>query len=87
MGGAKRLMAEREDIRNWAEGVLIEYGAASECEIHGYITDNLDISALEEAVAAARENPRDGMSADEAELAVRDTLNDIGDECPGCGDD
>ncbi|WP_281015902.1 hypothetical protein [Rhizobium hidalgonense] len=29
MGGAKRLMAEREEIRSWAEGVLIEHGAAS----------------------------------------------------------
>ncbi|MBY3486114.1 hypothetical protein [Rhizobium laguerreae] len=84
MGGAKRLMEEREEIRSWAEGVLIEHGAASECENHGYVTDNLDSGALEEAVASARENPFDGMSADDAEAAVRDTLNDIGDECPGC---
>ncbi|WP_105421826.1 hypothetical protein [Neorhizobium sp. T25_27] len=84
MSGAKRLMAEREEIRSWAESVLIEHGAASECENHGYVTDNLDSGALDEAVASAREKPFDGMSADEAEAAVRDTLNDIGDECPGC---
>ncbi|RWX13449.1 hypothetical protein EHI42_20655 [Rhizobium hidalgonense] len=68
-----------------AKGVkFARRNTASECENHGYVTDNLDIGALEEAVASARANPFDGMSADDAEAAVRDALNDIGDECPGC---
>lgn len=83
MGGAKALIAEREDQQNWANGLLLEHDVISECENHGYLTDNLG-GGIEEAVADARETPYEGLTPDEAEEVVRNALDQIGDECPGC---
>ncbi|MVT68749.1 hypothetical protein GPL21_27015 [Bradyrhizobium pachyrhizi] len=84
MGMAKRQMMEREEQLQWATGLLIEAGAASECENHGYVVDELDGGAAEEAAAQAAANPPKGLSATEAADLVREALTLIGYECPGC---
>jgi hypothetical protein len=85
MGMAKRMMMEHDANIQWATGLLIKSGAASECESHGYLTDNLaGEEAVEEAAAEAAANPRAGLSPQEAADLVREAINDIGMECPGC---
>ena len=85
MGIAKRMMMEHEERLQWATGLLIESGAASECEIHGYVTDDLaGDEATEEAAAKAAANPPAGVTPQEAADLVREAINDLGDECPGC---
>jgi hypothetical protein len=84
MGMAKRQMLEHEEHIQWAMGMLTESGAASECEHHGYVVDNLDEGAVEEAVAKAEANPPQGVSPREAAELVREAISEIGMECPGC---
>ncbi len=84
MGQAKRLMMERQENIEWAKGLLAKTGAITECEYHGYYTDNGDPEAVEEAIKLARRNPPDDVTPDAAAELVREAILDVGDECPGC---
>jgi hypothetical protein len=72
-------------LRGWAISVLQESGAIRECEEHGWMQDRADPHARERALAAARRDPPDGVSSDEAVAAVADVLSSIGDTCPEVG--
>jgi hypothetical protein len=71
-------------IEGWAKSVLLEAGAISECETHGWILDRADPHAREHALIIAREHPPPGISPAHAALAVEDVLGSIGDACPEC---
>jgi hypothetical protein len=71
-------------LQGWAISVLHEAGAILECEEHGWVQDRADPHARERAFDAARLDPPDGVSPDEAVAEVREVLDSIGDTCPEC---
>jgi hypothetical protein len=71
-------------LRGWAISVLQEAGAIRECEEHGWMQDRADPHARERAFAAARRDPPDGVSPDEAVATIADVLSSIGDTCQEC---
>ncbi|MCK1616402.1 hypothetical protein IVA96_06960 [Bradyrhizobium sp. 159] len=71
-------------LRGWAIGVLQEAGAIHECEEHGWAKDRADPHARERAIAIARQDHPEGISAAAAVAEVRDVLDSIGDTCPEC---
>ena len=71
-------------IEGWARSVLLEAGAISECETHGWTLDRADPDARERALIIARRDPPPGISPAHAVLAVEDVLGSIGDTCPEC---
>jgi len=75
---------ELEDQIIWVYGVLLEAGAITECQVHGYLFSELDDDAFEQAKKIARKNPWIGLSPDEAVAAVEDAFYDLGYECQGC---
>ncbi|MCA1470655.1 hypothetical protein I6F09_22430 [Bradyrhizobium sp. IC3195] len=74
-------------LRGWATHVLHEAGAICECEEHGWARDRADPHARQRAVALARQDPPDGVSADQAVAEINDVLDSIGDTCPECPDE
>ncbi|MDF0492802.1 hypothetical protein [Bradyrhizobium yuanmingense] len=74
-------------LRGWATHVLHEAGAICECEEHGWAKDRADPHARKRAVERARQDPPDGVSADEAIAEINDVLDSIGDTCPECPDE
>jgi hypothetical protein len=70
--------------RGWAISVLLEAGAITECEEHGWMKDQTDPHARERAVAIAREGTPPGISLDAAVAEVEEVLESIGDACPEC---
>ncbi|KYK47426.1 MULTISPECIES: hypothetical protein [Bradyrhizobium] len=74
-------------LRGWAIHVLHEAGAINECEEHGWTRDRADPHARKRAVALARQDPPDGVSADQAVAEINDVLDSIGDTCPECPDE
>ena len=74
-------------IEGWVRGVLFEAGAIRECETHGWMQDRADPRARERALLIAREDPRFGLSPEQAVAAVQDMLYSIGDTCPECASD
>ncbi|UWU70582.1 hypothetical protein [Bradyrhizobium sp. NC92] len=74
-------------LRGWAINVLNEAGAIRECEEHGWMQDRADPHARERAFDIARRDPPADVSRQEAEAAVRDVLDSIGDTCPECPPD
>jgi hypothetical protein len=85
---AMLMMKERpvafRTLRGWAISVLHEAGAILECEAHGWVQDRADPHARERAFDAARLDPPDGVSPDEAVVEVREVLDSVGDTCPEC---
>jgi hypothetical protein len=71
-------------LRGWAISVLDEVGAIRECEEHCWIQDRADPHAREQAFDIARSDPPPGSDAAQAEAALGDVLNEIGDTCPEC---
>jgi hypothetical protein len=71
-------------IDGWARMVLLDAGAIRECEEHGWMKDRADPHARERAIAAARLDPRPGLTPDDAAAAIEDVLGSIGDSCPEC---
>ena len=71
-------------LQGWAISLLHEAGAILECEEHGWVQDRADPHARERAFDAARLDPPDGVSPDEAVVEVREVLDSIGDTCPEC---
>jgi hypothetical protein len=71
-------------LRGWAISVLQEAGAIRECEEHGWAQDRADPHARERAFDIARRDPPQGVSPENACLAVADVLDGIGDTCPEC---
>jgi len=84
MGRAKAMMMEHQENVEWAKGLLARTKAITECEDHGYYTDNLDDGAIEEAITIARSKPPRGVTPDEAAELVQEAIQDVGEECPGC---
>ncbi|RUM26641.1 hypothetical protein EFQ99_00040 [Rhizobium vallis] len=82
MSGSKRLLEDLEADRQWAESMLLDAGALKECELHGYLVDQMDSSAFEDAVLAGRQESSENEEAIRHKL--QNVLNDYGDECPGC---
>lgn len=74
-------------LRGWAINVLNEAGAIRECDEHGWMQDGTDPHARERAFDIARRDPPADVSRQEAEAAVRDVLDSIGDTCPECPPD
>jgi hypothetical protein len=75
---------EIRTLQGWATAVLLETGATSECEQHGWMLDRSDPHARTDAVGIARNEPPPGVSADEAVAAIEQILDSIGDCCPEC---
>ena len=71
-------------LQGWAISVLHQAGAILECEEHGWVQDRADPHARERAFDAARLDPPDGVSPDEAVVEVREVLDSVGDTCPEC---
>jgi hypothetical protein len=71
-------------LRGWAISVLQETGAIRECEEHGWMQERAGPHTRERALAAARRDPPDGVSPDEAIAELCDVLDSIGDTCPEC---
>ncbi|WP_027571512.1 hypothetical protein [Bradyrhizobium sp. WSM1743] len=74
-------------LGGWAINLLQEAGAICECEEHGWAKDRADPHARKRAVALARQDPPDGVSADQAVAEINDVLDSIGDTCPECPDE
>jgi hypothetical protein len=71
-------------LRGWAIAVLLDAGAISECEEHGWMMDRGDPDARERALAVARQDPLSGVSMQDAAGAIAEVLDGIGDSCPEC---
>ncbi|MCA1336888.1 hypothetical protein [Pseudooceanicola marinus] len=82
MSGSKRLLEEIQEERAWAVQLLLDAGALAECENHGYLTDELDSAALDDAVAAGMRSS--GDSEAKVKRRLQDVLDEYGEECPGC---
>jgi hypothetical protein len=74
-------------LQGWAISVLVEAGAISECEEHGWMKDRADPHARERALVIARQDPPPGVSTEEAIAELRDVLYSMGDTCPECPPD
>lgn len=82
MSGSKRLLFEMEERRGRANAILLGCGAIKECENHGYLIDEVDDAAVEDAVEVARE--QEGLDEPAAREFLKHALEQLGDECPGC---
>lgn len=71
-------------LQGWAISVLKDTGTICECERHGWMQDRADPHARERALVVARQDPPEGVSADEAVAAMMEVLEGIGDACPEC---
>ena len=71
-------------LQGWAAAVLLEAGAVSECEQHGWMLDRADPHARSRALSIARDDPPPGAEADQAVAAIAEMLDSIGDCCPEC---
>ena len=83
----KERRAAIRTLQGWAISVLVEAGAISECEEHGWMRDRADPHARERALLIARQDPPPGVSPEEAIAELRDVLSSIGDTCPECPPD
>jgi len=83
----KERRAAIRTLQGWAISVLVEAGAISECEEHGWMRDRADPHARERALLIARHDPPRGVSPEEAIAELRDVLYSIGDTCPECPPD
>jgi hypothetical protein len=83
----KERRAAIRTLQGWAISVLVEAGAISECEEHGWMRDRADPHARERALLIARHDPPPGVSPEEAIAELRDVLYSIGDTCPECPPD
>ncbi|WP_349626912.1 hypothetical protein [Bradyrhizobium sp. UFLA03-84] len=63
-------------VRGWVINVLQEVGAIHECEEHG-AKDRGDPHARDRAVDLARQQPPEGVPADEATAALRNVLESL----------
>lgn len=82
MSGSKRLLEEMQAEHGWAVHMLRDAGALTECENHGYLMDEGDDMAFEDAVAAGVQES--GDSEAKVRQQLQDVLNEYGEECPGC---
>ena len=71
-------------LEGWAITVLLDAGAIRECEEHGWMKDRTDPHARERAIEIAREEPPSDVSPAQAEAAIKEALDAIGDTCPEC---
>lgn len=71
-------------MQEWAERALIRKGAASVCHHHGFIIAGKKTSAVWAAVALARKEPPEKISADGAELIILEKYLALPKVCPGC---
>jgi hypothetical protein len=71
-------------IGGWATFILLETGAISECQEHGWMKNRTDPHARHRAIEIARSDPPPGVSQGEALAAVESVPNSIGDTCPEC---
>jgi len=83
----KERRAAIRTLQGWAISVLVEAGAISECEGHGWMKDRADPHARERALVIARQDPPLGVSTEEAIAELRDVLYSMGDTCPECPPD
>jgi hypothetical protein len=83
----KERRAAIRTLQGWAISVLVEAGAISECEEHGWMKDRADPHAREHALVIARQAPPPGVSPEEAIAELRDVLYSIGNTCPECPPD
>jgi hypothetical protein len=83
----KERRAAIRTLQGWAISVLVEAGAISECEEHGWMKDRGDPHARERALVIARQDPPPGVSTEEAIAELSDVLYSIGDTCPECPPD
>jgi hypothetical protein len=70
--------------RGWAIAVLNEAHAIRECEDHGWMQDRADPHARERAFALARQRAPPGVPPEQAQAAIVEVLDSIGDSCPEC---
>lgn len=85
MGRAKEQMLQREGHIEWAKSLLLDSGSLHECEVHGYLMDNLaGEEVFEEAVTVALVNPPTGYSPQDVRELLQEAVDDTAVECPGC---
>lgn len=71
-------------LRGWAIAVLLESGAAKECDEHGWLQDRADPDARARALDIAGQDPPAGVSGHEAIAKIQELLDSMGDTCPEC---
>jgi hypothetical protein len=71
-------------LRGWAISVLLESGAAKECDEHGWLQDRADPDARARALDIAGQDPPAGVSGHEAIAKIQEVLDAMGDTCPEC---
>jgi hypothetical protein len=71
-------------LRGWAISVLLESGAAKECDEHGWLQDRADPDARARALDIAGQDPPAGVSGHEAIAKIQELLDSMGDTCPEC---
>lgn len=82
MSGSKRLLEDIQAERAWAVQLLLDAGALAECDNHGHLTDEMDGTAFDDAVAAGMQDS--GDSEARVRRRLQNALDQYGDECPGC---
>ncbi|RTL50373.1 MAG: hypothetical protein EKK40_12925 [Bradyrhizobiaceae bacterium] len=71
-------------LHGWAIGTLLEAGAITECEHHGYMKDRSDPHSWERAKAIAAKERFNRTTRDDRLKAIDDVMRSIGDTCPEC---
>jgi hypothetical protein len=72
----KERRAAIRTLQGWAISVLVEAGAISECEEHGWMRDRADPHARERALVTARQDPPPGVSRGSDRRAARRAVFD-----------
>lgn len=80
MGGAKRWMMEKQEELEHITSLLVEHGAATVCENHGYPVDAED----GEAVESLKKELAAELGEEEAVALVDHAMENLYWECPGC---
>lgn len=68
----------------WALGVLVAYGAVTECDHHGHRRDAADPDSWNQALEVARHSPFPGATSEASIRALEEVIAGIGDTCPDC---
>lgn len=86
MGAAKREMERMDELRDHANGFLVQSNAFHECR-HGTLINSGDEDAQKLAYAIGTKSFKDGMvdgTRQELMDAIKSAIDDTGSHCAGC---
>lgn len=82
-------MVQHQENVDWAMEKLVEGGAASRCEVHGDIMDDLCGDGIVDEIADAIKDddlPK-GVTRSDLPKLLQEALDNTGMECAGCSKD